>query len=93
MLTNGSVGSLQAQDRAADAIRPRRDIDHGRLDGFQVSRRLGEVQQRLTGIIGGYLPGSAPLYGEEQRPSRLLWRPVGWQCVESVALEADLVAL
>ena len=38
-------GSLQEQDRAGDVLKPRRDIDHGRLHGFQVSRRLGEVQQ------------------------------------------------
>jgi hypothetical protein len=62
-------GPLQEQDRAGDALKPRRDIDHGRLDGLQVRRRLGEVQQQLTGIIGGQLPGSAPLHGEEQRPA------------------------
>jgi hypothetical protein len=38
-------GSLQEQDRAGDVLKPRRDIGHRRLDGFQVSRRLGEVQQ------------------------------------------------
>jgi hypothetical protein len=62
-------GSLQEKDRAGDALQPRRDIEHGRLHGFQVARRLGEVQQQLTRIVGGQLPGSAPLHGKEQRPS------------------------
>ena len=62
-------GSLQEQDRAGDALKPHRHIDHGCLDGFQVPRRLGEVQKQLTGITGGQLPGTAPLHGKEQRPS------------------------
>jgi hypothetical protein len=62
-------GPLQEKDRAGDALKPRRDIEHGRLDGLQVPRGLGEVQQQLTGILGGQLPGTAPLHGKEQRPS------------------------
>ena len=38
-------GPLHEQDRAGDALQPRRDINHGRLDGLQVPRRLGEVEQ------------------------------------------------
>jgi len=61
-------GPLHEQDRAGDALQPGRDIDHGRLDGLQIPRRLGEVQQQLAGIGGGQLPGTAPFHGEEQRP-------------------------
>ena len=38
-------GPLQEQDRAGDVLKPRRDIDHGRLDSLQVPRRLGEVDE------------------------------------------------
>jgi hypothetical protein len=62
-------GSLHNKDRAGDALKPRRNIEHGRLHGLRVPRRLGEVQQQLTGIGGGQLPGTAPLHGEEQGPS------------------------
>jgi hypothetical protein len=62
-------GSLQEQDRAGDVLKPRRDIEHGRMDGPVIARRLGEVQQQLPGIGGGQLPGTAPLHGEEQGPS------------------------
>ncbi|HEX3206439.1 MAG TPA: hypothetical protein VHQ68_09385, partial [Propionibacteriaceae bacterium] len=50
-------GPLHEQDRAGDALQPRRDIDHGRLDRLHISRRLGEVQKQLTGIVRGQLPG------------------------------------
>jgi hypothetical protein len=50
-------GPLQEKDRAGDALKPRRDIEHGRPHGLQVPRRLGEVQQQLTSIIGRQLPG------------------------------------
>jgi hypothetical protein len=62
-------GPLQEKDRTVDPLKPRRDIEHRRLDGLQIPRGLGEVEQQLTGIIGGQLPGTAPLHGEEQRPS------------------------
>jgi hypothetical protein len=62
-------GPLHEKDRAGDVLKPRRDIEHGRLDRVQIPRGVGEVQQQLTGVLGGQLPGSAPLHGEEQRPS------------------------
>jgi hypothetical protein len=46
-------GPLQEQHRAGDALKPRRDINHGRLHRLQVARRLGEVQQQPMGILGG----------------------------------------
>ena len=69
MLTNGSAVPCTSRTRAGDPRQPRRDIDHGRPDGLQVPRRLAEVQQQLTSIVGEQLPGTAALHGEEQRPS------------------------
>jgi hypothetical protein len=52
-------GPLHQKDRAGDALKPRRHIEHGRLHGLQVPRRLGEVQEQLTGIVRGQLPWGA----------------------------------
>jgi hypothetical protein len=69
--------SLQEKDRAGDALKPRRDIDHRRPHGLQAPRGLGEVQQQLVGIGGGQLPGTAPLHGKEQPPSGSSGRQLG----------------
>jgi hypothetical protein len=61
-------GPLHEQDRAGDPLQPSWAIDHGRLDRLQVPRRLGEVQQQLTGIGGRQLPGTAPAPWQAQRP-------------------------
>ena len=69
----------------------------GLIQGGWCCPRQGKPLTRGNGGTGHRRPngsmrvGSAPW--RRTATVRLLWRPVGWQCVESVALEADLVAL
>jgi hypothetical protein len=83
LLTNGSA--VPCRTRTGQVMRASRvgtsTWPPGRGPG---TRRLGEAQQQLTGIIGRQRPGTAPLHGH-QRPSGPWWPAPGRPGTQAMA--------